>query len=144
MRHLLLAGVLALAAACGAAAPPALAPGQAWTFADAPSEEARIVIGHVEPFGEGKATAVSVSIIGLPEYQDGELTMEGDITQLAFDENALRPSLLELVDEDAALPENYEGAYSFWQDAVYGEGQELETDPPAEILAERYGIKREQ
>lgn len=136
-----LSAVVALAAgACAHAEPAALAPGQAWTFANAPNEEARIVIGNVEPFHEGGRTAVSVAIVGLPQWRGDVLTTQGDVLHIAFDEAALRPLLLEQLN-DAAVPEYYESAYIMWDDAVYGEGAGLETDPPAKILAEKYGIR---
>ena len=128
------------AAACAHAEPAELAPGQAWSFADAPTEEARIVIGHVESFLASGRTAVSVAIVGLPQWRGDELTNKGDVLHIAFDEAALRPHLIEKLD-DAALPEYFESAHIMWDDAVYGESAGLETDPPAKILTEKYGIR---
>ena len=135
MKRWLLAFLAMFGADVVNADPVTLKRGQVWTFAGAPSETARIIIGDVEPFGQEGDVAVSVSILGLPEQVTANGHHVGGVMyHLPFSEPALRSVLLELVAEDEPLPDGYGEGYAMWKEAV-GRGEAgIFTITPADIL----------
>ena len=132
MKRLLLVLFAMFGAGVADADPVVLERGQVWTFADAPADTARIIIGDVEPFGPvgpDGLTAVSVSIIGLPPTGYGQV-----IDHLPFSEAALRPALLELESSGASLAPDYTGGYTTWKNAVDAGEAGIFTLTPAEVI----------
>ena len=93
--------------------------GQVWTFEDATTPDARIVIGDVEPLWGGESVAVSISIINLPlvELPNGELG-GSSIGHLPFDIDVLRANLVTLESLGGNLDENYDEGYTYCKQAI--------------------------
>lgn len=134
MKRWLLVLFVMFGAGFATAEPVALERGQVWTFADAPADTTRIVIGDVESFGPDGLIAVSVSIIGLPATGYGQV-----IHHLPFSEAALRPTLLDLESEAASLAPDYAGGYTTWKEAVEAGEAGIFTITPAEVITDIFG-----
>ena len=117
------------------AEPVDLEKGQIWTFKNAPTQEARIIIGDIEPLWDGREVAVSISIIGLEGVRLSNGKMVGDeIAHLPMAYDGLEADLVELTDQALKMPKNYAEGYSMWRTAVEaGEAGVFNVSPAAAI-----------
>jgi hypothetical protein len=97
-----------------ALADPALAVGQVWSIKATPPSPVQVLIGRIEPYGEGH-TVVSVALTGVP-------TAHGPVPvgHLPFDKDALVASLGDLLATDQPIPSTFEAGYQQWKDAHGG------------------------
>ncbi len=109
-----LAGMLALAAAEAADAPN-FQVGQKWTIKDS---SVTIVIGRIEPFGDG-LTAISVSVFDVPCPPALGCTTTA-VQHAPFDSATLAASVDKLIDTHAPLAPGFEGGYATWKQAKGG------------------------
>jgi hypothetical protein len=130
-------GVLGFGAATANA--ETLATGQVWTFSDAATADARIIIGDVETIWDDKETAVSVSVVRLQKVRlpNGELGGD-EIFHLPFAKDELTKHLIKKSDEKLTAPEGYvEGyveGYGVWKAAIDAGEAGVFTIPPAEVI----------
>lgn len=135
MRVLLLTFGFLFGLSLAHADPVDLEKGQVWTFKDAPTDNARIIIGDIEDLWEGKETAVSISVIGLDQKRLPNGQMGGDqIFHLPFARSELEPHLIELADKHIDPPDGYVEGYSMWKAAVEAEEAGVFTISPAEVI----------
>lgn len=135
MRVLLVSIAILLGVSYAYAQPEALQKGQIWTFQDAPSDNARIIIGDVEELWGGGETAVSISIVGLDRFQlpSGHISPD-QIFHLPFAYDELVSFLLEPTNEQITAPDGYLEGYEMWKTAVKNEKAGVFTIPPAEVI----------
>lgn len=135
MRELLVSIAVLLGVSFACAQPEALQKGQIWTFQDAPSDNARIIIGDVEELWGGKEIAVSISIVGLDRVQlpSGHISPD-QIYHLPFAYADLKTFLLESTSEKIETPAGYLEGYEMWKTAVSNEEAGVFTIPPAEVI----------
>jgi hypothetical protein len=126
-------GVLGFGAATANA--ETLATGQVWTFSDAATADARIIIGDVETIWDDKETAVSVSVVRLQKVRlpNGELGGD-EIFHLPFAKDELTKHLIKKSDEKLTAPEDYVEGYGVWKAAIDAGEAGVFTIPPAEVI----------
>jgi hypothetical protein len=126
-------GVLGFGAATANA--ETLATGQVWTFSDAATADARIIIGDVETIWDDKETAVSVSVVRLQKVRlpNGELGGD-EIFHLPFAKDELTKHLIKKSDEKLTAPEGYVEGYGVWNAAIDAGEAGVFTIPPAEVI----------
>ena len=88
-----------------------IAVGQVWTFKDARSDTARVVIQKIEVWGHGDE-AVHVSLYGLPKAAG----FAGEVQHLPFERKALEASLEQLTDESAPADLVITEGYKLWKE----------------------------
>lgn len=141
MKRLIVGLLSVLGLGTAHADPVKLETGQVWTFAEAPSPEARLIIGDVEPFGPDGDVAVSISLTGLPMMEtSGGHRVGGTMYHLPFSEETLRPALLELVSENEPMLDGYSEGYATWKEAVENGGAGIFTIPPSAVLTDVIGV----
>ncbi|MEQ3745917.1 MAG: hypothetical protein ABNH53_06725 [Henriciella sp.] len=112
-----------------------LATGQVWTFSDAPTADARIIIGDVETIWDDKETAVSVSVVRLQKvrFTNGELGGD-EIFHIPFAKDELTKHLIKKSDEKLTAPEGYVEGYGVWKAAIDAGEAGVFTIPPAKVI----------
>lgn len=92
--------------------------GQIWKYKSRPSEpDSRLTVCKVEAAGKlGTVIHVSISAVKIksPQNKNGEAS---EISHLPFAESAIKKSVIEIVQEKAALP-NYSEGYQTWRKAA--------------------------
>ena len=89
--------------------------GQVWTFKNAPSDTARLVIRKIERW-EGGCEAVHISVYGLPKVGD----FLGEVSHMPFDRKTLEGSLDKLAAEAPRADADFAGGYQEWKSARGG------------------------
>lgn len=95
------------------------APGQEWSIRSTSLSTAKIVVGHVVPWGDAVCVNVSVVNVPIPQGMQGA----GGVTEighLPFDKTALTASVDRLLATGVSPPPNFDDGYKQWQDAHGG------------------------
>ena len=114
MKQLAVVFVLFALFPAAARADRALAVGQVWSIKATPPTPARVIIGRIEPWGDGK-TAVSISVVDVPTDQGPVM-----LPHAPYDAAALAGSLDQLVATGRPSPNGFETGYQAWKDAHGG------------------------
>jgi len=92
--------------------------GQVWTYQTRPGEEdSRLTVLKVEEYDK-LGTIVHIRVDGVaqknPHAPDGVSSV---IHHMPFDAEAIRKSVIELVDSGAPVPDSFEEGYAIWKEA---------------------------
>lgn len=105
------------------------APGQVWRYQNRLQEpESTVTICKLETSGDKSVVHVSLSNLQLKNPQTATGFQE-EMPHLPMDEATLRACVVELIEENASLPD-YEAGYNQWKEAQGG----VWTLPLAEII----------
>jgi hypothetical protein len=117
--------------------PKNLAPGQAWSFAGAPSEKARVVIGALDAVGD--TDIVHVALVDVPPPPEMNLGRDAvTVSHMPFDRAAIEASLESYLGEEAA-PEEFENGRADWKAALDAGEAGVFTITLAQALEAFYG-----
>lgn len=116
---MLIASVLAFGPAAAQSPDVMFEVGQSWTFEDAPQEESRLVIGAIQDDGDQQIIHVQIAPIPFRANADG-FVIGGLVGHMPFAPEAVRKSVIALVDTDVAVSPEFKTGMKQWRDAEGG------------------------
>ena len=98
---------------------PDFVPGQEWSIKSASPTTAKVIIGHVEPWGN--TVSVSVSVVDIPTPKGGTgAIIATQIGHMPFEKSALAASVDRLVATGVSPLPQFESGYEQWKEAKGG------------------------